>query len=63
MIEITMKNNFNHREYEPSAKDLKEAYLSSVLDIQEDESLEDLLPELQGIDGFSLRYERGDYES
>ena len=56
-----MKNNFNYREYELSGRDLKEAYLSSVLDIQEDESQEDLLPELQGIDGFSLRYEREDY--
>lgn len=62
-MKTNMKNNFNHRQYEPSAKDLKEAYLSSVLDIQEDESLEDLLPELEGIDGFSLRYERGNYES
>lgn len=50
-----MPNNFNHRQYEPSAKDLKEAYLSSILDIQEDESLKDLLPELLGID--SIIYE------
>jgi len=50
-----MNNNFNCREYNASTKDLKETYLSSVLDIEDDENLSELVPELLGID--SLVYE------
>lgn len=50
-----MNTNFNCREYNASPKDLKENYLSSVLDIEDDENLSELVPELLGID--SLIYE------
>lgn len=45
-----MNNNFNCREYNASTKDLKETYLRSVLDIEDDENLSELVPELLGID-------------
>lgn len=50
-----MNTNFNYREYNASTKDLKESYLSSVLDIEDDENLSVMTPELLGID--SLIYE------
>lgn len=50
-----MNNNFNCREYNASTKDLKESYLSSVLDIEDDENLSVMTPEFLGI--YSLIYE------
>lgn len=44
-----MNNNFNCREYNASTKDLKESYLSSVLDIEDDENLSVMTPEFLGI--------------
>lgn len=41
----------NTNEYNPSSKGLNEAYIYSVLDVEDDEDLCDLSPELLGIDG------------
>lgn len=49
VLESNMQLNTN--EYNPSSKGLNEAYIYSVLDVEDDEDLCDLSPELLGIDG------------